>query len=267
MPWRPWISCTPRLAPRRSTRGAVSTAVCATCTPPLLTSGSRPTTTSWRDACCWAWNPARRSSESTTLLKEKLSMDAFTLLMQRYDPVHKGFVPDLFKNVTDEQVRQRPSGLNSVAWLVWHLSRVQDAVVSRFLDDRAQVLDEGRWNEAMGLDRRDVGPGMTGDEVAALSARIDVDALRRYHGAVAERHREIAASLPSAAWDEVVPGERVRKAVAAEAMLLPPGQWVADFWARGHSRGWYLLQVALLHPYGHCFDAMVTRGQLGVPEN
>jgi hypothetical protein len=25
--------------------------------------------------------------------------------------------------------------------------------------------------------------------------------------------------------------------------------------------------VGLLHPYGHCFDAMVTRGLLGAPEH
>ncbi len=194
-------------------------------------------------------------------------MDAFTLLMLRYDAVHTGFVDDLFKGLSDAQVRQRPAGVNSVAWLVWHLARVQDAAMSRLVDDRAQVLDEGRWNEAMGLDRRDVGPGMTGDEVEALSLRIDVGALRGYHRAVADRTREIAGSLPAAAWDDVVPAERVRKAVAAEGMLLEPGRWVGEFWARGHSRGWYLLQVGLLHPYGHCFDAMVTRGLLGAAEN
>jgi hypothetical protein len=42
------------------------------------------------------------------------------------------------------------------------------------------------------------------------------------------------------------------------------GRWVEEFWARGHSRGWYLLQTALVHPYGHWFDAAVTRGQLGI---
>src|SRR4029453_8407521 len=42
------------------------------------------------------------------------------------------------------------------------------------------------------------------------------------------------------------------------------GRWVEEFWARGHSRGWYLLQTGLLHPYGHWFEAFATRGQLGV---
>lgn len=194
-------------------------------------------------------------------------MDAYDLFIERYDAIHGGFVDELFEGLGDAQLRQRPAGVNSIVWLVWHLTRVLDAAVSRFVADRPQVLAEGRWNAAMGLDRRDVGPGMTGSDVDALSARIDVDALRRYHGAVAERAREIASALPSAAWSEIVSGNRVRRVVEDEALLLDAGQWVGEFWAQGRSRGWYLLQVGVLHPYGHCFDAMVTRGLLGAPEH
>ena len=193
-------------------------------------------------------------------------MDAFELLMMRYDAVHDGFVGELFKDLTDEQVRERPAGVNSIAWLVWHVARVQDAVVSRLVGDRPQALDEGRWNEAMGLDRRDVGSGMTGEEVGTLSAAIDTRGLRAYHRAVAEATKRMAASLPPAAWSEIVPGARVRQVVAQEGLLVEAGDWVGHFWAQGLSRGWYLLQVGLLHPYGHCFDGMVTRGLLGLPE-
>jgi hypothetical protein len=52
--------------------------------------------------------------------------------------------------------------------------------------------------------------------------------------------------------------------VADEGLLVDAGRWVEEFWARGHSRGWYLLQTALLHPYGHWFEAFATRGQLGI---
>lgn len=194
-------------------------------------------------------------------------MNAYELWALRFDSVHVGFVPELFKGATDGQVRQRPSGVNSIAWLVWHLTRVQDAALSRFVAERPQVLDEGDWNHAMGLDRRDVGPGMTGADVDALSRAVDTTALQAYHRAVADRTRALAAGLAPAAWDEVVSSEVVRHAVAEDRVLLEAGGWVGDFWAKGLTRGWFLLQVGLLHPYGHCFDAMVTRGLLGLPEN
>jgi hypothetical protein len=191
-------------------------------------------------------------------------MDALDLLMLRYDAVHGGFVPDLFEGLTDAQARARPGGVNSVAWLVWHLTRVQDAVVSRLVEDRPQVLDEGGWRATMRVDRRDVGSGMTPDEVDALSAAIDPDALRAYHRAVADFTKRVATSLPAASWAEIVPEGRVRRVVADEGLLVEAGAWVGDFWARGLPRGWYLLQVGLLHPYGHCFEGGVTRGLLGV---
>jgi hypothetical protein len=192
-------------------------------------------------------------------------MDALELLMLRYDAVHDGFVRDLFRGLSDAQVRARPAGVNSVAWLVWHLARVQDAVMSRLVADRPQILDDGGWNTAMRVDRRDVGSGMAPEDVDALSAAIDTDALQGYHRAVADMTRQVATSLPAASWGEVVPEGRVRQAVAEEGLLVEAGSWVGDFWARGLSRGWYLLQVGLLHPYGHCFEAEVTRGMLGLP--
>jgi len=191
-------------------------------------------------------------------------MDARDLVMLRYDAVHDGFVEELFSGMTDGQLRQRPHGVNSIVWLVWHAARVEDAALSRLVADRPQVLDEGKWNGRLGLRRRDVGPGMTGHDVEALSADIDVAALRGYRRAVSERTKSVVAALPSAAWDEVVVAERVRREVAGEGLLIDAGRWVEEFWAQGRTRGWYVLQVGLLHPYGHYFDAMVTRGLLGV---
>lgn len=191
-------------------------------------------------------------------------MNALDLIMLRYDAIHTGFVDQLFQGATDDQVRQQPHGANSIVWLVWHATRVEDAAVNRFVVDGRQVLDEGDWNRRMSLARRDVGPGMTTDDVKALSARIDVPALRAYQAAVAERTRSVAATLPPASWDEIVPPARIREVVAADGLLVDAGRWVGEFWATGRSRGWYLLQVGLLHPYGHFFDASVTRGLLGL---
>jgi hypothetical protein len=193
-------------------------------------------------------------------------MDALDLFRSRYDAVHGPLVDDLFRGLSDDQARRQPHGLNSVAWLVWHVARVQDAVVSRLVADRPQVLDEGGWNPRLRLDRRDVGPGMTAAEVADLGARVDLAALRGYHAAVAARTAAVAAALPAPGWDEVVEPDRVRRVVAEERLLVEAGRWVGDFWAGGRARGWLLLQVGLLHPYGpygHRFDALATRGQLG----
>ena len=192
-------------------------------------------------------------------------MDALGLFHLRYDAVHGGFIDELFTGLTDDQARARPHGLNSVVWLVWHATRVEDATVSRFVGDRPQVLTEGDWRHRLGVERRDVGSGMSDAEVNALSARIDTTALRSYAHAVADRTRSVVGTLAPAAWDLIVPPERVHAIAADEGLLVDAGRWVETFWARGHARGWYLLQTALLHPYGHWFEALATRGQLCAP--
>jgi hypothetical protein len=192
-----------------------------------------------------------------------MRMDALQFFLLRYHAVHGGFVDDLFAGLADEQVRARPHGLNSIAWLVWHATRVEDAAVNRFVADRPQVLADEGWLDRLGVARRDVGAGMASSDVDALSAAIDPEALRGYARAVAARTLAVAGALAPAAWEDAVPPERIRSVVADEALLVDAGRWVADFWARGHPRGWYLLQTALLHPYGHWFEALATRGQLG----
>jgi hypothetical protein len=79
---------------------------------------------------------------------------------------------------------------------------------------------------------------------------------------VATRTRGLIAELPSRSWEDPVAPELVRCRVAADGLLIEAGRWVEDFWADHRSVAWFLLQVGLLHPYGHAFDAMGTRGLL-----
>jgi DinB superfamily len=190
-------------------------------------------------------------------------VDALQFFALRYDAIHTGTVDSLLNDLSDEQARARPHGLNSIAWLLWHAARVEDLAMNRFVADRPQVLVDGNWTGRLGIERRDTGPGMTGAEVEDLSRRIDLTALRGYWNAVAANTTDLVGGLNPADLDVVVDPDRVRRIVADEAALIPAGAWVGDFWAGNRNRGWFLLQTALLHPYGHLFDAMAIKGVLG----
>ena len=121
----------------------------------------------------------------------------------------------------------------------------------------------GGWHERLGIARPDVGVGMTSAEVDVLSARIDLAALRGYWDAVARGTGEVAGGFAPAELEVVVDPARVRAVLRDEGALLPAGAWVVDVWADHRSRGWFLLQAALLHPYGHLFDCLTVRGLVG----
>lgn len=190
-------------------------------------------------------------------------MDAIEFFLLRYGDLHTLMIDDLLRGLADEQVRGRARpGVNTIAWLLWHMARIEDVGVNRFVADRPQVL-EG-WREPMGIARRDVGTGMTDAEVDDLSARVDLKGLRGYWDAVTARTKEIVSTLRAGDLDAPVDGARVRRLVAAEGIVAPGQDWLTEFWAGGRSRGWVLSQMPFLHVYGHCFEARVAKGLWGV---
>jgi len=190
-------------------------------------------------------------------------MDAIEFFLLRYETLHRTLLDDLLHGLTDAQVRGRPHpGVNTIAWLIWHAARVEDVGVNRFVVDGAQVLDGG-WLERLGGGRRDVGTGMTDTEVDALSARLDLAALRGYWDAVTRRTLDVVATLPRQDLGAVVPADRVKRVCADEGAVAPGAEWLTEFWAKGRTRGWVLAQTPLLHVYGHYFEARVAAGLWG----
>jgi uncharacterized damage-inducible protein DinB len=78
-------------------------------------------------------------------------------------------------------------GANSIAWLVWHLTRVQDDHIAE-VAGREQVWLSGDWQQrfALALPARDTGYGHTPAQVAEV--RVDsAGLLTGYHDAVHEQ--------------------------------------------------------------------------------
>ena len=190
-------------------------------------------------------------------------MDAIAFFLSRYNDLHGGLVDGLFSKLSEAQLRGRPHpGVNTVAWLLWHSARIEDVGLNRFLSDRPQALDEG-WLGRLKVPRRDVGTGMSDGEVDELSLRIDLEALRGYWEAVTTRTLAVVETLEGTDLEALVPGERVRSVVLAEDVVAPGAEWLTEFWAGGRSRAWVLAQMALLHPYGHYYEARVASGLWG----
>lgn len=192
-------------------------------------------------------------------------MDAIDFFLLRHQPIHRQPLDELLSAPSEAQIRGRVDPrVNTIAWLLWHAARVEDVGVNRFVADRAQVLDEG-WLARLAVGRRDVGTGMTAAEVDDLSARIDLAGLRGYWEAVSARTLAVVETLRDADLGAVVPAERVhRVSLGDEGAVDAKATWLAEFWANRRTRGWMLVQTALLHVYGHYFEARVVTGMWGL---
>lgn len=131
-------------------------------------------------------------------------MDARDLLI---DAVNRlpGLVRAAIEGLSVEQLRQPPApGANSVGWLVWHLTRIQDSHVAELLD-REQVWITGDWAARFGRapDPADTGFGHSAKEAATIAPR-DGQVLIDYHETVVARTREFLRDLTPANLDHVV---------------------------------------------------------------
>jgi hypothetical protein len=90
---------------------------------------------------------------------------------------------------------------NSMGWLAWHLTRLQDDHIAALMgEEQLWVRDE--WHERFGRPRDpgDIGFGHTAEEVAAFRPP-PVGVLLDYHRAVLERTKRYIASLSQADLD------------------------------------------------------------------
>jgi len=131
-------------------------------------------------------------------------MNVNELLTETYDRL-----PDLVRSAVEglsaEQLRWAPAeGANSIGWLVWHLTRVQDSHLAELLDED-QVYVSGDWAARFGrkADPSDNGYGHTAAQVAAVRPESD-RALIEYYEAVHARTRDFLAGLSPADLDRVV---------------------------------------------------------------
>ena len=192
-------------------------------------------------------------------------MDARDLFLEQHAAVHSAAVGGnkmsaaerTFAGLTDAQMRVRPrEDLNSLAWLIWHIARVEDAMVNVVLAGRSQVFDDA-WMKRLGITRRDFGTGMTSPEVTELTRQIDVGALREYRDAVGHRTREIVGGFKSQDWEGSIQAEPVER-VAAEGAFGIRREMLAKAFT-GRPRAAVLSGIALFHSSGHMGEAATVR--------
>lgn len=107
--------------------------------------------------------------------------------------------------VPTETLNRTPNAdSNSMAWLAWHLTRIQDDHIAA-LDGGPQLWTSEGWHARFGMPPDDANHGMghTLEQVAAF--RVDSpDALIAYNDAVYERSKRYLAGLKPADFDRVL---------------------------------------------------------------
>jgi DinB superfamily len=125
-----------------------------------------------------------------------LLVDAFGRIPHLVHGAIEGLTPDQLTARLDQKA-------NSIAWLVWHLSRIADDHVAEVAGS-PQVWTSGGWAERWGLplDVADTGYGHSARQVAAVTG--DAEMLRGYFDAVHEMTIRFVRTVTEADLDRIV---------------------------------------------------------------
>jgi len=124
-------------------------------------------------------------------------IDAYGRIQEEVHAAVDGLSPD--------ELHTRPAvDANSLAWLVWHLPRVQDDHVADAAGIDQVWLSQG-WEKRFGLDlpRRDTGYGHSSTQVSKVRVESG-DLLTGYYDAVHEQTLEFVRGLAAKDFERVV---------------------------------------------------------------
>lgn len=124
------------------------------------------------------------------------------ILIDAFERISEEVHTTLDQLSTKDLIYQPTKNSNSIAWLVWHLSRVQDSQIADLIDGK-QVWENG-WYEKFKLpfDKQATGYGQNSKDV--LKVQPSLDLLLGYYNQVHSRTVKYLAELKDSDYSKIV---------------------------------------------------------------
>jgi len=159
-------------------------------------------------------------------------MEWSDLLIDGYERI-LGSLERTLKELTEDDLNWQPRpDCNSIGWLIWHLTRLQDDHVAALMKEE-QLWTRDGWHARFNRppDSKDRGFGDSQEQVAAFRSP-DVETMLSYHRAVLERSKGYFLTLSNAdlareldeTWYKPVPTVGVRLISVLADSLQHAGQ-------------------------------------------
>lgn len=157
------------------------------------------------------------------------------------------FEDELLQDMIDREVRQIPlGGEHSIAWILFHLARIEDITMNMLVAGTDQVFVLENWAKKLKVSVLHSANNMSTSAICELSASIDIPCLREYRITVAGRTRLIVKKLTAKDFNQKVDPARIEKAIG-DGAVSPEALGIAHYWSRKTIAG-----LLLMPPTRHC---------------
>lgn len=223
------------------------------------------------------WNPAQARLKEI-IRKQEYFEEAIELTLHLHSLVHLSSTSgnDIITNdiiTLEDEVWQgldeksfamipTPKGF-SIAWNIWHITRIEDITMNILVTDSQQVLDDD-WLKRLNVSVKDTGNAMSIEEIAALSNHLRMDELKSYRNEVALRIKSILKELSCTDMKrKVSPGSVQRILEEGGVTEQPDSKWLLDFWGKKDVAGIIMMPITR-HQVGHLNDCLKIRNKLKI---
>ncbi len=194
------------------------------------------------------WNQQQQMLQRA--LRSGDHQQAIELFLKQHAMVHSArlarprlwsFEDEIWQDATEEIIRRiPPASDHSIAWLFWHMARIEDVTLNLLVAGSPQLLHRGHWLERLQIAACDTGNAMDAAGVAHLSATIDLEALRAYRLAIGRRTREIVRRLQPGELKQKVDAARLQQ-VMDEGAVVEAARSVVEYWGKRTIAGLLLM--------------------------
>ena len=164
------------------------------------------------------------------------------------------FEDEVWQLFNEDKFRRYHPGDQSIVWKLWHSARIEDMTMNVLIADREQVFDEGSWHDKLKIKARDTGNAMDEAEITDLSRTADIDAVREYRKAVAERTRIVISSLHPLDLKRKVESTRLEQ-LLKDGSVVQSASGLLDYWGKKTCSG-LLLMPATRHYLVHINESL-----------
>jgi hypothetical protein len=216
------------------------------------------------------WNPLQARLNELIKKKDhfeemqKLLLEMHSLLHSKevYGGGENTFLDEIWDGLEDKAFRTMPTSKDdTIAWNIWHITRIEDLTANCLIVGQEQVLDQV-WLERLTTKVTNTGNSMTDEEIIAFSKEISQEGLYEYRKAVGRRTKAIIEGLIPVELKRKVPREGIERIAEVGGVAQhPDSSWLLDFWGKKTVAG--IIQMPITrHQIVHLNDCVKLRKRI-----
>ncbi len=197
------------------------------------------------------WNPKQAELKKIITKPDEIERTK-KLLYDLHSIVHSSVVyennnsyyDEIINNINQNNFSAMPTSKSvTIAWNLWHITRIEDITTSTFILDEPQTFNN-EWKKKLKSSITDTGNAMTYGEIKDFSAKLDLKALLEYRNSVGKRTKELISIISTKDMKRKFTQLQIDRCLSEGCVTQQEDSiWLKDFWGKKTVAGIFLMPV------------------------